>query len=1264
MRVCSLTLPLACAHTPYWTPMMESEPGEGHLLLLIKVLKAALRLEAACNTAGCNAVLVKVFKECLPDPKFRFYFLAVVWGWQSSLPFTDIIDEALQAWTLVLGKALLSPSGTQSSSLAWTLGTHQPLVPSLLSALTSGEKGVRKGAIECLRALAGVRGGALAADSYVEVIRIVLNQAEELLDDASQLAELFGGGGSSVGRKQATQSVLGVVVGGEGLLPPHVCAALLYSLTAANDTAILLQLLPLAESLLEKAEKTVQGREEQRNEEEGKLDVPSSLCLLYILQRYTPEAAEVLETKAGLRVFERAMESARPCLLLHDGVMAPQSVLLQEVLSSRFMASLKSEATASRLWTLLVSRVTSSRDPQEAGRLRHALRHVTLDAEVIMRQIDDLELTPKVTSLQAAKFKRMKMREPSVAHQQSWEKLQLMLETLTIMKDLQRPWLLVAPLTHWLNMTLTLDLTSTTLLQQQILSTLLHLLEKCVEELSEEEVSQRVQVNVEVIVACVRASLSHDTHRRALLILALCARIVPDAVLHNMMAIFTFMGTSLLRRDDAYSFEVIHHTIQSIVPTLIQHQGENKTLAKGAAVDDRLAQVCQVFVDALPDLPHHRRLPLLTQLATTLQPNPNLWLLLALLANSHVMKGGTRGYKGVGQEGKGDERVRVEEEEEEEERGTLPQVIQFSLTLASQFPATTQVLACVRLMQLVSTLPDDKETSKALQQHQQQRQQDSLLQLREQKSQGKKKGSNEMQKKSQEHHQENKDGNEEENLDFKKVNEAQLISRTISHSPRHTFHLKYTVTGLVAHLLASDKFIGKVYDAEEEDLEVKELQSLCHQLLEVTLCLLHNVNFACDLHKDKSAGRFFTSLQRKVVEVVERLVALLPPSSLLQVCQGLLSSPVALVRCRAAELISAKLQPHLNYFRSEDTRELQNTLQTLCRGVANKQEPVDNRQTFLYCLLMLTRLLSNRTASLPSLPPLPTPSLQLVLDTAVSVLCDESEEPWVVTQGLLVAAEAVAALQAAAVGCLGRLMPTLIKTLAASATTADAASTANTASDMAAAAPAPAATTQLLATLTALHKVIDSLPQFLSPYIEEVTKQVCCIRPLEGATKTAAVGKESKVMAKLLAIRESLIKKVEPRILVPRLVKAFHSLLGAGALADLHNLVAMVGCLVGELGPKKLPQHIPALLGLLTNALDLRSLKGDGQEVEPVEEAIFSAISRLLLHLPEQDNISIFTSIITWATSSTTPAETPTAPARLISLYRFVSGGYMTSVFT
>jgi len=35
------------------------------------------------------------------------------------------------------------------------------------------------------------------------------------------------------------------------------------------------------------------------------------------------------------------------------------------------------------------------------------------------------------------------------------------------------------------------------------------------------------------------------------------ARLIPDAVLHNIMPIFTFMGASDFQRDDAYSFGVV-----------------------------------------------------------------------------------------------------------------------------------------------------------------------------------------------------------------------------------------------------------------------------------------------------------------------------------------------------------------------------------------------------------------------------------------------------------------------------------------------------------------------------------------------------------------------------------------------------------------------------------------------------------------------------------------------------------------------------------
>ena len=36
------------------------------------------------------------------------------------------------------------------------------------------------------------------------------------------------------------------------------------------------------------------------------------------------------------------------------------------------------------------------------------------------------------------------------------------------------------------------------------------------------------------------------------------------------MSIFTFMGASVVRQDDSYSFEVISKTLDTVIPALIQ----------------------------------------------------------------------------------------------------------------------------------------------------------------------------------------------------------------------------------------------------------------------------------------------------------------------------------------------------------------------------------------------------------------------------------------------------------------------------------------------------------------------------------------------------------------------------------------------------------------------------------------------------------------------------------------------------------------------
>ena len=61
------------------------------------------------------------------------------------------------------------------------------------------------------------------------------------------------------------------------------------------------------------------------------------------------------------------------------------------------------------------------------------------------------------------------------------------------------------------------------------------------------------------------ASENPQTFHQACLLMATLARIAPDSVLHNVMPIFTFMGSNVFHRDDTYSFRVVQQ-VGSPVP--------------------------------------------------------------------------------------------------------------------------------------------------------------------------------------------------------------------------------------------------------------------------------------------------------------------------------------------------------------------------------------------------------------------------------------------------------------------------------------------------------------------------------------------------------------------------------------------------------------------------------------------------------------------------------------------------------------------------
>ncbi|GMK56611.1 hypothetical protein CspeluHIS016_0304510 [Cutaneotrichosporon spelunceum] len=163
-------------------------------------------------------------------------------------------------------------------------------------------------------------------------------------------------------------------------------------------------------------------------------------------------------------------------------------------------------------------------------------------------------------------------------------------------------------------------------LEQELLGGTLAQLEK----IQDADEIMRARVGIEAIVKVIRASSNPRTAQRALLVASELARLIPDSVLHNVMPIFTFMGSSELQRDDAYSFGVVEKTVERIVPVMTASL-KDKAATKHELYIQSLAFL-SIFTDMAGRLPKHRTLPFFVHLVKSLGADDFLAPVCMLLA--------------------------------------------------------------------------------------------------------------------------------------------------------------------------------------------------------------------------------------------------------------------------------------------------------------------------------------------------------------------------------------------------------------------------------------------------------------------------------------------------------------------------------------------------------------------------------------------------------------------------------------------------------
>lgn len=218
--------------------------------------------------------------------------------------------------------------------------------------------------------------------------------------------------------------------------------------------------------------------------------------------------------------------------------------------------------------------------------------------------------------------------------------------------------------------------------KQLVLSALL----RCCTNLPPQKVATvERQIKIDLIIRCIRTTTNAQTHHHALLLLAIAAAASPDQVLHNLVDIFTFMGTSVVARyDDAYSFQIMSKIIENVIPKMVEKSGEVINLLK-------------VFSDIIIDVPSHRRQMVYSKLIETLGASEYFWIFLGVLLEGYVMR-----YEANPKKGSQKNKRRGEEDSE------YPEQIEIALNIAKNFSPQINLKTCFMLINFINYLPMER----------------------------------------------------------------------------------------------------------------------------------------------------------------------------------------------------------------------------------------------------------------------------------------------------------------------------------------------------------------------------------------------------------------------------------------------------------------------------------------------------------------------------------------------------------------------------
>lgn len=679
--------------------------------------------------------------------------------------------------------------------------------------------------------------------------------------------------------------------------------------------------------------------------------------------------------------------------------------------------------------------------------------------------------------------------------------------------------------------------------KQLLLTSILNCCQKV--DFINKKISLKDAIDIELVILCIRGTQNPQTHHHALMLLAQIADIFPNQVLQYMMAIFTFIGSSVLRQDDAYSFQIITKIIETIIPIIVKFNIDNMNDQELSDLECRIIPVLRIFVDAVLDIPEHRRLPLFTKLLQTLSPDHFIWIFLAILFESHIVHGV--------EENNTNERKRKSHNKEEPVKR-----LDFAMSLIFEFSPETIMKNFVKLIMYLKSLPEDKPEGECL-------------------------------------------PNEK----------PEAIFSIGQHSSKHLRHFKYTIVTFLNNVLSSPVFIQNVSSHADQDV----MENLYKTFIVNTLTYIQTVSKITDKNIGKPQAKYWKVMLHHCYEVLDNTNNLLSVEMFLTVIRGLMLHNLSTVRRKAMEILNNKLSHNPGFFNECDKEILFSILKPIMTIVTeigenelpdgfSKQELELNQQTALLSLKLLVRLLSQNE----------TDRFKPILNTITDLVkCDQISGN-LTASIVLCLAELCSNLKANALSYLPKFMPHLINILKV-----------HTESD--------ASELVLLSVITAVYKIVDTIPLFLSPYL---VKLLYHLSVLSAKWSNKSGTKTSVICNKLTTIKVKISSTIQPRVLIPIISQCYDLLLkkrNFDAIGPAMNILA--DSFADVTGPEfSSLQH--DLTNFFLSALQFRNDHTDDssisdEQIDQIEEYIIKALVALVLKLSESSFRPLYFKIYDWS---------------------------------